>query len=135
MKNRRKNSLPRCRGEKGARRATGWRGRWALPGLIGLLLAGCSVVPPASPVAEAPLPDGNHLDAGIYFNYGDQRLHARQFYVDRYAWLVKTYGPKTVPPVTDATRGLTKLPSGEYLVTIEVTTNFERLNRRSKIAP
>jgi hypothetical protein len=100
-----------------------------------LILSACSIVPPVAPEPKAPLADGNHLDAGIYFNATDGHLHARQFYVDRWNFLVAHYGLKVTPPVLDAAHGLTLLPSGEYLVTVQVTEEFERLDRRSRIAP
>jgi hypothetical protein len=111
--------------------------RSLLCALACLTLAACSIVAPPVPLPPTPLPDGNNLDAGIYFNTVDGHLHARQFYVNRWDWLVAAYGAKAVPPVTNADKGLTKLASGEYLVTIQLTTDFQRLDRMSKphIAP
>lgn len=97
--------------------------------LLACTLQGCSFTPPPTGTSNQPAADGDHIDAGFYWNFQDQSQHFRQYYVDNYAYLVKTYGARAVPPVMDASKGITKLPDGEYHCTIEVTDNFQRLAR------
>lgn len=102
--------------------------------LVCFLICSCAFEPPEVPVAVAPLADGNKLDAGITYVKNGQ-IHVSTFYKIRWEWLVKAYGFKTKPPVTDSIHGITEMGKNDYIITIQVAEEFQRLDRLSKVSP